>query len=117
MGGWPDDFGDNDLGPLLRNRGPEDGQVSEPVQETEECDLIEPPVIKKEDCTDTKNEKYKLYHSVKLTEEEEGWFQQILTAKGTNDSDVLKWCLENAYKANEEKIKRIAKRMQRMETL
>ena len=118
MGGWPDNFGDNDLGPLLRNREPEEGQVSEPVQEIEEYDLIEPSAIKKEDRPDTKNEKNKNHHSVKLTEEEEEWFQQIMTALGTTiDSTALKWCLKNAYKANEEKIKRIVKKRQRIETL
>ncbi len=96
--------------------GPRDPETSqEDMEEVREEN--EPCVPEKVDSED-KQEKYKLYHSVKFTREEEEMFQQIMSALNTtNDSRVIRWCLGEAYSANMEKIKRIIKKKRNIETL
>ncbi len=119
-------FGNNqDLNGLFE---PKEEQVvscvlekKEETIEKEEYDLIETPVmptVKKKELSNTKKDKNKLNHSVKfLTDEEEDRFQQILAARGTNDSDALRWCVKEAYLKNKKRIDRIAMERRNMETL
>ncbi len=94
--------------------GPVESEIPRDEKVIEETDVSVPDNTNTED----KNEKYKLHHSVKFTEEEEEMFQQILSALNTTvDSKVIKWCLIEAYSMNEDKIKRINKKKRHIETL
>lgn len=96
--------------------GPREPDTSQEQVETivEETEVYVPDNVDSED----KQEKYKLYHSVKFTPEEEEMFQQIRIALGdATDSRTIKWLLGEAYSNNTDKIKRIVKRNKNRETL
>lgn len=98
--------------------GPDEYEtVPEQVEE-----IVDEPVVQvsndREVDAENRKEKYKLYHSVKFTVEEEKKFQQIVIALGAvTDSKAIKWLLEEVYLNNEDKIKRIVEKKRNMETL
>lgn len=66
----------------------------------------------------SEGEKLTQYRSAKYSERQIEQLEKIKLAMGTtNEGEVLRWALDEAYRANKKKIERIVEEKQRIETL